>query len=113
MKMLRITTPEGRVYEVPNTQSTRVYYEQTNARRKKGEKMYILEVLPEPKDSKAVAPKLDNEDVSDKQDSVGAEAKPSAKKPSAKKPDVSNADAPSANADSDVKAIADTPEVIT
>ena len=113
MEMLRITTPEGREYEMPNIRSTRVYYEQTNARKKKGEKQYILEVLPEPKESESVAPKPGNEDVSPKPGNVGAEPKPSAKKPSAKKPDVSNAEAPNANADSDVNANADTPETIT
>jgi len=45
MEMLQITTPDGRVYKVPNQRETRLFYEQSNLRKKQGEKPYRIEVV--------------------------------------------------------------------
>ena len=43
MEMLRITTPEGRAYEMPYNKNTVLYYETANARKKATEVKYKIE----------------------------------------------------------------------
>ena len=45
MEVLRITTPEGRVYDMPNQASTRNFYERANSLKKGNEIKYKIEVV--------------------------------------------------------------------
>ena len=45
METLRITTPEGKVYKMPNQPETRRFYEMANARKNVDELKYKIEVV--------------------------------------------------------------------
>jgi len=45
MKMIKIKTPEGRVYEMPYNKETLAYYNKVNARKKKGEVRFEINVI--------------------------------------------------------------------
>lgn len=43
--ILRITTPDGRKYDVPNVMQTRIFYEKLNSQQKDADKHYKFEVI--------------------------------------------------------------------